>query len=307
MGDLLTVVLWLLGIAAALVVTYLVVKNSIFIVQQGSVMVVKRWGKHHSVLTPGLHGRIPFADTKHRVFSDQRQSLPLELRGDSGGRLPVELTMELELRGVTDFASVMRVAYEIERPLQHLSTVATAAARQFLLPLTYDQILADSDLGTKLATELADVAGECGYSIVGVRITSIRPERSVHDAIVTAERNKHVRADEAAEAEHDATMQVTRAEATARASAIEAGAERNRLAEQATQVVALLAQMAAAKINGNDAAVILAALLHQQAVITVGGNSKAQVILAPTSVTLPSDIAGITALTQTDAPAAISE
>ena len=301
MGDFLEVVLWLLGIGAALAVTYLVVKNSIFIVQQDSVIVVKRWGRHNRVEGPGLHGRIPFADTKHRTFSRQRSSLSLDLRGDSGGTLPVELSVELELRGVTDEAAVMRVAYEIERPLQHLSTVATATIRQFLLPLTYEQILADNELGTKLAEELGGVADECGYTIVGVRITSIRPDRSVQEAIVAGERNKHIRADEAAQTEHDAAMQLKRARSAAAASTIEVEADRERLDSQTTQVVELLERLVAGGASKDNAAAILAALLYQQTVITVGGNSKAQVILTPAGLTIPDDIRTLTSRAYVDA------
>ncbi|HKX23774.1 MAG TPA: SPFH domain-containing protein [Candidatus Saccharimonadales bacterium] len=307
MGDFLEVVLWLLGIAAALVALYLVVKNSIFIVQQDSVIVVKRWGKHNRVLGPGLHGRIPFADTKHRTFSRQRSSLSLDLRGDSGGTLPVELSVELELRGVTDEAAVMRVAYEIERPQQHLSTVATATIRQFLLPLTYEQILADGELGTKLATELESVADECGYTIVGVRITSIRPDRSVQEAIVAGERNKHVRADEAAQTEHAATMRIKGAESTAAASAIEAKAERDKLDGQTTQVAELLERLVASGASKDNAAGILTALLYQQTVTTVGSNAKAQIILTPAGVAIPDDISGLVSGKLVDAPTASTE
>ena len=301
MSTALTVLLVVLGVVAVGLLAYVLIKSFIFVVQQGTVLVVKRWGKHHDVLDSGPHFRIPFIDTKHRIFDSQRRSLPLELSGDSGGRLPVEMSVDLELEGVIGHDTVLDLAYRIGEPLQHLRTVAVAEVRQLLLPMSFDQILSDDGLANRIVETLQSVAAECGYTIVDARITSIRPERTVQAAIVEGERNKHVRADEAAQTEHDSRLRLTRARSTAEATAIEAGAERSKLAEQTEQVVGLLARMAGSDITGDNATAILTALLYQQAVATVGANANAQVILMPTGLKLPGDIAGITALQLTNA------
>jgi regulator of protease activity HflC (stomatin/prohibitin superfamily) len=307
MDTALTALLVVLGVVAVVLLTYVVIRSFVFVVQQGTVLVVKRWGKHHAVYSSGPHFKLPFIDTKHRVFSSQRQSLPLELSGDSGGRLPVDMDVDLELRGVTDKDTVLRLAYEIENALQHLRTVAVAEVRQLLLPMSFEEILADANLAGRIVETLQSVAAECGYTIIGARITSIRPERSVQAAIIESERNAHVRTDQAAQSEHESLMRLTRARSAAEASAIEAGAERSRLAEQTEQVVDLLARMAGANITGDNATAILTALLHQQTVTTVGANANAQVILTPTGLKLPDDIAGITALQFTDTIAAVEK
>lgn len=297
MGTALTVLLAVLGVVAVGLLAYVIIKSFIFVVQQGTVLVVKRLGKHHGVYESGPHFRIPFFDTKHRIFDSQRRSLPLELSGDSGGRLPVEMSVDLELEGVIDNGTVMTLAYRISDPTQHLRTVAIAEVRQLLLPMTFDEIMADADLANRIAEALQEVAAECGYKIINARITSIRPERTVQAAIVEGERNKQVRADQAAQAGHDADMQLTRARAAAAASTIEVKTERERLDSQTAQVVDLLARLSQAGVSNDNATAILAALLYQQTVMAVGSNGNAQVILTPAGVKIPDDISGLTALT----------
>lgn len=307
MGTALTVGLVALCVLAALLLTYFVVKSFIFVVHKGTVLVVKRLGDHHAVYEAGPHFRIPFLDTPHRTFDSQRHTLTLDLKGDSGGRLPVEMTVDLELEGVIDTAKVLDLAYNVTNPMQHLRGVAVAEVRQLLLPMAFEEIMTDAELAGRIANKLATVAAECGYKIIEARITSIRPDRTVHEAIVDNERNKHIRADQTAEAEHQAAMQLKLAGSAAAASAIEAQADRDRLDGQTEQTVYLLAMLNAAGVSKDNASALITALLNQQTTIAVGTNGKAHVVLTSPGLTLPDSIEGVTARQLDDAAQAPTE
>lgn len=293
----------LLRVAAILVavwVIYLIAKNSLFVVQQGTVTVVKRWGKHHRVLSAGLHFRMLFADSPHRTFSAQRTSLSLELRGDSGGQLPVCVSAELELCGLTNHTVVERLAYDVEQPLAHLKVVATATVRELLLPMSFEQLLADSAIAHAIKAQLQGVAGQCGFEILAVRITSIRPHDSVQQVIVDSVRAETLRATEAAQATHDAELRLSAAKTAAEVGEIEAKAERARMDEEAKQVIDLIGKLVQAGVKQEQISQIVSTLLNKAAIDALGANPNAKVVLLPPSIQLAGNTDSLMQLAQQD-------
>lgn len=301
-GDILLIIAWAIGVVVALWLLWWIIKNSFFVVEQGTVIVVKRFGRHHRVLGPGLHGRIPIADNEHRTFSNQRQSLPLELRGDSGGRLPVQLAVELEIMGLTDPELVARLAYEIQNPERHLTVVATAAVRQLLLPMSFEDVVGDKNLATKLQEALEGVARECGFVIMNIRVTSILPEPSVHKAIVDGARAKEERATAAANAAQQNRLRVESATATAGASAIEATAGRKQLEELTAGVLAAVEKMRSANVNDKDIGTLIAALLFNQTATTVA-TAGGHINLLPPGIELGDRVAALLQSMNSTSPA----
>jgi regulator of protease activity HflC (stomatin/prohibitin superfamily) len=282
-------------IGAAILVT--LVKNSLLIVEQGTVAVIKRAGKHHKNKRAGLRCKLPFLDKVHRVFSDQRRTVDLRLVGDAAENLSVGMSVALELRGITAPDSrVVELAYAISEPLRYLETTASAAIRQILLPMPYERVVAESangELGGRLMEGLQSVAAECGYVILSVRITSVRPEESVYQQSVSGERDKIKRADEAAAAKHSNELRLAAATTTAAAAAIEAEAERGQLRAQAEAMAEVVALFSSKGHKDTDAAAMAVALLHQQGLMSLGGNAKATINLLPANLTM-TDLTGLT-------------
>lgn len=255
-----------IGLVAALTVLALI-KRSLFVVQQGTAAVIKRWGKHHRVLMPGLHFRLIFADALHRTFSSRRQSLTLTLSGDSGGRLPVEVSADVEVRGLTEAQVIAVLAYEVEEPLRHLSVVADSAARETLLGYTYADLLANAPaFAEALKARLQDVARDCGFEILNVRITRIRPEASVQAAIVEGERAQALMNTRLA----DATGQKEIAAAEAETAAVRALAERKGVDESVAQFEAGVEKLKQAGIDPLVAAHTVERIMYWSALSRIG-------------------------------------
>jgi regulator of protease activity HflC (stomatin/prohibitin superfamily) len=266
------------GIVVAVVLLYIIGRSCIQVVHQNTVAVVTRWGKHYAVWTAGLHFKVPFADRIRRVFSSQRQTLELRVQGDSSGKLPVDVALEVEVRSTLDPEVVKALAYETDNPFRHLTAVAMAAARELLVGISFEEAVSDSDLHEKFCQALNDVADTCGYKILSVRVVSIRPERSVHEAVLAGERARVTRKDEAAQAEHDAAVQVGQARAAAEVAGIEADAERDSMSAKATQLAGLVDALQGWGLSGAQIAGIINASLHLQAVEAANG-SNARVFL----------------------------
>jgi regulator of protease activity HflC (stomatin/prohibitin superfamily) len=266
------------GIVAAVVLLYLIGKSCIQVVHQNTVAVVTRWGKHYAVWTAGLHFKVPFADRIRRVFSSQRQTLELRVQGDSNGSLPVDVALEVEVRSTLDPQVVTMLAYETADPFRHLTAVAMAAARELLVGVSFEQAMTDNELNEKFRQALAEVADTCGYEIMSVWVVSIRPERSVHEAVLAGERARVTRQDETAQTEHDAAVQVARARAAADVASIEAGVERDRMSAQATRLAELIDMLRSKHFSDNVIDSVINASLHLQAVEAANG-SNARVFL----------------------------
>ena len=290
--DLETILRAVAFIVIALVV-FAIIKKSLYVVQQGTVAVIKRWGKHSRVLPAGLHFRLLFGDSVQRRFSSQRTSLPLELRGDSGERLPVQLSAELELRGVTDPDVVSTLAYEVEQPLSHLHTVAAAEVRELLLPMSFEQLLDDTTLGGRIQHKLDEVARQCGYEIMAVRVTSIRPEESVHRAIIEGVRSEKAREMEAAQAKHDNALALDKANTTANVSKIEAETALARLEEEEGRIIGLAQRLLRSNVPAEQVSQIITALLNKAVINELAGNPGAKIVLLPPSLALDGELSAL--------------
>lgn len=253
------------------------VKSCMFIVQQNTVAVIKRFGRHHIVLPAGPHFRIPLVDTCYRTHSGQRRTIDLVVRGDAGGGMPVDLVVELEVRAdISDLALVAELTYQVEQPLAHLQTVATQTVRQHILPLTFAEVLAqsvDETLAAKLQNALAADAASCGFIIIAVRITSVLPDRTVREAILATARGDEERKNEAAQADQDNVLRTQRATSIAEAAAIEAAAKNDQLRTQIDQIVTTINRLTAdGRMSVGSAGSIVNTMLHQQTLLTAVGN-----------------------------------
>lgn len=291
MGTIFTALSWLLCIAAlVLLLVYAGFRLFVLVVQQNTVAVVKRLGKHKSVLQAGPHFRLPGIDRVQRVFSSKCKTIHLTLSGNANGTVPVTMGIGLEVRGAVSPEAAAVLAYSISDPHAHLQMVATQAVQQFILPLTFAEAMlqsADGRLSRQLQIELEQIAAECGFAILAVRITSLQPERSVLEAILAKARGDVERQGAEAQAAHENTMRVSHAESVAAAAAIEAAATREQASAMTSQIAAMI------ELLTKDGAITLAlataivnTVLQQQTVNTAVTAGGAHINLLPAGLDL---------------------
>ncbi|MGD6744870.1 SPFH domain-containing protein [Streptomyces sp. BH106] len=105
-----------------------------FVVPEGSVAVVERFGRYHRTLQAGLNFTIPFADSLRNRLDLREQTIPFPVRvvaARDGANLPVELVVQYSVQdpekatyGVSSYIAALErhTLYEISHALSKLST-----------------------------------------------------------------------------------------------------------------------------------------------------------------------------------------
>jgi len=65
----------------------MVVAGGLFTINQGTIGVVTRMGKYHSIKLPGLNFKVPFLDQIYKRVSIQNRSVELEFQAVTTGHL----------------------------------------------------------------------------------------------------------------------------------------------------------------------------------------------------------------------------
>jgi regulator of protease activity HflC (stomatin/prohibitin superfamily) len=171
-------VLVVLVIVAFLVI--LVLSQSIRIVQQGSVGVVKRVGRYHRIVNPGITAIVPIVDQLARV--DMRE-LPRP-----GDRQEV-ITKDNVLVAVnaTVFTQVIDAAqalFSITNFDIALDQLARTALRSVMGTMTLDEVLSERErMNTSVQEQMEQVTDKWGITIKRIEIVDITPPAQILQAM----------------------------------------------------------------------------------------------------------------------------
>jgi regulator of protease activity HflC (stomatin/prohibitin superfamily) len=171
-------VLVILAILAFLVIIFLA--QSIRIIQQGYVGVVKRVGRFHRLVNPGITAIVPFIDTLARV--DMRE-LPRP-----GDRQEV-ITKDNVLVAVnaTVFTQVIDAAqalFSISNFDVALDQLARTALRSVIGTMTLDEVLSERErMNTSVQEQMEQVTDKWGITIKRIEIVDITPPAQILQAM----------------------------------------------------------------------------------------------------------------------------
>jgi regulator of protease activity HflC (stomatin/prohibitin superfamily) len=242
-------VLVVLAILGFLVI--IVLAQSIRIIQQGYVGVVKRVGRFHRVVNPGITAIVPFVDTMARV--DMRE-LPRP-----GDRQEV-ITKDNVLVAVnaTVFTQVIDAAqalFSISNFDIALDQLARTALRSVIGTMTLDEVLSERErMNTSVQEQMEQVTDKWGITIKRIEIVDITPPAQILQAMALQKQADQERRARILQSEGQQQSAVNIADGNRQAAIKQAEGER---------------QAAILRAEGNRQAAILEAEGRAQAITTV--------------------------------------
>jgi regulator of protease activity HflC (stomatin/prohibitin superfamily) len=242
-------VLVVLGIVAFLVI--LVLSQSVRIVQQGSVGVVKRVGRFHRIVNPGITAIVPLVDRLARV--DMRE-LPRP-----GDRQEV-ITKDNVLVAVnaTVFTQVIDAAqalFSITNFDIALDQLARTALRSVMGTMTLDEVLSERErMNTSVQEQMEQVTDKWGITIKRIEIVDITPPAQILQAMALQKQADQEKRARILQSEGQQQSAVNIADGNRQAAIKQAEGER---------------QAAILRAEGNRQAAILEAEGRAQAITTV--------------------------------------
>jgi len=242
-------VLVVLGIVAFLVILFL--SQSVRIVQQGSVGVVKRVGRFHRIVNPGITAIVPLIDRLARV--DMRE-LPRP-----GDRQEV-ITKDNVLVAVnaTVFTQVIDAAqalFSITNFDIALDQLARTALRSVMGTMTLDEVLSERErMNTSVQEQMEQVTDKWGITIKRIEIVDITPPAQILQAMALQKQADQEKRARILQSEGQQQSAVNIADGNRQAAIKQAEGER---------------QAAILRAEGNRQAAILEAEGRAQAITTV--------------------------------------
>ena len=178
----------IIGIIVLLVI--LVIQN-LFVVQQSRAFVVERLGAFHSVLSVGMHFKVPFIDRIAKRVSLKEQVLDYPPQ-------PVitkdNVTMQIDTVVYFQITDPKLYTYGVEQPMMAMETLTATTLRNIIGDLELDQTLTSRDvINTKMRAILDEATDPWGIKVNRVELKNILPPQDIQNSMekqMKAERDR---------------------------------------------------------------------------------------------------------------------
>ena len=174
-----TAVLALVGVAFVVLIV-VVLAQSLRIVQQGSVGVVKRLGEFKSVRQPGIHGLVPFIDRMEKV--DMRE---FPQTGDKQAVITKDnVSLWVSATIFCQVIDVKAALFEINDYQLAVDQLSLTALRAVFGEMTLDQSLSEREtINARMQDHMADATMKWGVRLNRIEILDITPPNNVLQAM----------------------------------------------------------------------------------------------------------------------------
>lgn len=199
-------------IICIVVLAIVIISTGVKVVPQSETRVIERFGRFHSVLSPGLNFIIPFvdrpkiiytrkvADSGNRVFIRTVATPVIDLREqvyDFPSQQVItrdNVTTEINALLYFQITDPKKAVYEIDNLPNAIEKLTQTSLRNVIGELELDETLTSRDtINTKLQAILDDATNKWGVKVNRVELQDITPPESVRVAMekqMQAERNR---------------------------------------------------------------------------------------------------------------------
>ena len=198
-----------------IVVLFLILFSSLYVVRQQSVAIIERFGKYQKLSNSGIHLRLPFG-IDHIAARVQLRLLQSEIVVETKTQDNVFDMMNVATQYRVNENNVTDAYYKLIRPEAQIKSYIEDALRSSVPKLTLDELFEKKDeIALEVQKQVAEEMSTYGYIIVKTLITKVEPDAEVKQSMneINAAQRKRVAAQELAEA--DKIKIVTAAEAEA--------------------------------------------------------------------------------------------
>jgi regulator of protease activity HflC (stomatin/prohibitin superfamily) len=264
------------------VIVLILIATSFYTVKQQTFAIIERFGKFSRVSSPGLHLRIPIAESIAGRVSVRIRELNVKISTKTEDNVFVDLLIAVQFF-VDGKDKVWDAFYKLTNAKEQMESWIFDTVRAKVPTMSLDNVFEKKeDIAKDVEESLDDRLAEYGYSLVRALVNDIQPDKGVADAMNEINRQQRLR--EAAKFEGEAKKVLIVKEA-------EADAESKRLsgkgiADQRAAIVEgfkrSIEDLAGIKgIKPEDATTYVLMTQYYDMMSEVGRNSKTNTIMLP--------------------------
>ncbi|MDX1917753.1 MAG: SPFH domain-containing protein [Candidatus Caenarcaniphilales bacterium] len=272
-------------------VVVITVLGSFYTVEQQTAAIVERFGQFVGIGNAGLNWKIPYIERVAGRVSLRVEQLDVKVETKTKDNVFVNVVVSVQFFVIPE--KVFAAFYRLGDPHKQISSYIFDSVRARVPNIILDNVFeAKDEIADAVKTELTEVMGEFGYSIVKALVTDIDPNAKVKEAMneINAAQRLRIAAIEKGEAEK--ILKVKSAEAEAESKALQGKG----IAEQRRAIIdGLRSSMDEFQktVHGASAKDVMTLVLMTQYFDTLkelGHASKSNTILIPHSPGSLSDI-----------------
>ena len=260
-----------------------------FTVKQQTAIVLERFGKFHSVRTPGLQFKIPIVDKIAGKVSLKIQQLDVVVETKTKDDVFVRLKISVQYQVIKD--QVYDAFYKLDNPYTQITSYVFDVVRAEVPKLRLDDVFEKKDdIAIAVKGELQEAMNTYGYDIIKTLVTDIDPDEQVKHAmnrINAAEREKI-----AAQYEGDAAriLIVEKARAEAESKRLQGQGIADQRREIAKGLLESVDVLNGAGITSQEASALIVVTQHYDTLQAIGEKSGSKLVLLPNSPTQASEV-----------------
>lgn len=272
-----------------IVVGFLILISSFFVVKQQTAAVIERFGRFQSIRNSGLQMKIPLVDRISGRLSLKIQQLDVIVETKTLDDVFVKLKVSVQYVVIKD--KVYDAFYKLEYPHEQITSYVFDVVRAEVPKMKLDDVFVKKDdIAIAVKSELQDAMLDYGYDIIKTLVTDIDPDAQVKAAmnrINAAEREKI-----AAQFEGDAAriLMVEKAKAEAESKRLQGQGiadQRREIARGLEESVEVLNKVG---INSQEASALIVVTQHYDTLQAIGEETNTNLILLPNSPQAASDM-----------------
>lgn len=281
MGSFLLIPLVLVG--------FIILFSSFFIVKQQTSVVIERFGRFQSIRNSGLQMKIPLVDRIAGRLSLKIQQLDVIIETKTLDDVFVKIKVSVQYVVIRD--KVYDAFYKLEYPHDQITSFVFDVVRAEVPKMKLDDVFVKKDdIAIAVKRELQEYMSEYGYDIIKTLVTDIDPDKQVKEAmnrINASEREKI-----AAQFEGDAAriLIVEKAKAEAESKRLQGQGiadQRREIARGLEESVEVLNKVG---INSQEASALIVVTQHYDTLQSIGEETNTNLILLPNSPQAGSDM-----------------
>ena len=260
-----------------------------FTVKQQTAIVLERFGKFHSVRTPGLQFKIPIVDKIAGKVSLKIQQLDVVVETKTKDDVFVRLKISVQYQVIKD--QVYDAFYKLDNPYTQITSYVFDVVRAEVPKLRLDDVFEKKDdIAIAVKGELQEAMNTYGYDIIKTLVTDIDPDEQVKHAmnrINAAEREKI-----AAQYEGDAAriLIVEKARAEAESKRLQGQGIADQRREIAKGLLESVDVLNGAGITSQEASALIVVTQHYDTLQAIGEKTGSKLVLLPNSPTQASEM-----------------
>ena len=261
---------------------FLLVVGTFFVVKQQSAALVERFGKFSGTRQSGLQLKIPLIDKVAGRLSLKIQQLDVVIETKTKDDVFVKLKVSVQYKVIKE--KVYEAFYKLDYPHDQITSYVFDVVRAEVPKMKLDDVFErKNDIANAVKLELNEAMLNYGYDIIKTLVTDIDPDQQVKEAMnrINASEREKVAAQFEGDAQRISIVERAKAEAESkRLQGMGIADQRREIARGLEESVEVLNKVG---INSQEASALIVVTQHYDTLQSIGSETNSNLILLPNS------------------------